>query len=216
MRDLRAELDNDRYQRYPRWSPLERLRLLAQLSELTELETAAVRITQAGVLPLGWLVQARSEPVSLRPASSAAGVLPSLTSQQGLAHAGREAIRALVRGRFQILPRGLVTSALSPVLARSIDRPAKLRLTNLDLAVLLHGTGLRAQAEQLALELLLAVLWEVLPAPTEHPLVEEPRTWVCVCGSERLAGPVVPRGPGLNPLLATSHQGHRFGWSLAA
>ncbi|MGW3232510.1 hypothetical protein [Kitasatospora sp. NPDC001095] len=42
------------------------------------------------------------------------------------------------------------------------------------------------------------------------------RTWACVCGSERLAGPVIPRGPGSSSLPATSQQGHHFGWSLAA
>ncbi|MFD8698777.1 hypothetical protein [Kitasatospora purpeofusca] len=70
--------------------------------------------------------------------------------------------------------------------------------------------------ERLALDLLLLVLWESIPAPQNAPLVEEPRNWSCACGSERLAAPLVPRGPERRPLPAACQQGHRSGWSLAA
>nr|BEK66829.1 hypothetical protein KPHV_40560 [Kitasatospora purpeofusca] len=80
----------------------------------------------------------------------------------------------------------------------------------------LHKGWLQAQAERVALELLLAVLWEAISIPEDPPLVEEPRTWVCVCGSERLAAPLVPRGPDTGPLPTSRQQGCRTALSLAA
>ncbi|MFJ4093410.1 hypothetical protein ACIPYS_17670 [Kitasatospora sp. NPDC089913] len=88
--------------------------------------------------------------------------------------------------------------------------------TGLGFILFLHEGWLQAQAERLGLELLLLVLWDALPVPCYEPLLEEPRAWSCVCGSERLAAPLVPRGPTSRPLPAFCQQGHRSAWSLAA
>ncbi|MFD7738014.1 hypothetical protein [Kitasatospora sp. NPDC059800] len=77
----------------------------------------------------------------------------------------------------------------------------------------------RATLNRIAeLECAYIALTQTAPPPRLRPFDpgHKPRMWACACGSERLAAPVVPRGPSGQPLPITSQQGCRGSLALAA
>ncbi|MDH6123442.1 hypothetical protein [Kitasatospora sp. GP82] len=79
-----------------------------------------------------------------------------------------------------------------------------------------HGPfsgGITRSIEQALANVRYALLLLAIPAVRPRRAVMRPthypRTWACACGSERLAGPVIPRAPQGAPLLTFCPQGRR-------
>lgn len=62
----------------------------------------------------------------------------------------------------------------------------------------------------------LAAGLDVAPQLTPFPPTFVPRRWVSVCGTDRLAGPLVPRGPQAPTLSAVRSSGHGAGLGQGA
>nr|BEK63617.1 hypothetical protein KPHV_08440 [Kitasatospora purpeofusca] len=81
-----------------------------------------------------------------------------------------------------------------------------------------HVRWVHQQALRAAQALLRRTLRKLKSDRPRRPVTTvRPRTWVCVCGTERLAAPVVPRAPQIAPLpIDNSQQGRQTALALAA
>ncbi|MFJ2187743.1 hypothetical protein ACIOJE_07200 [Kitasatospora sp. NPDC087861] len=81
-----------------------------------------------------------------------------------------------------------------------------------------HVRWVHQQALRAARALLRRTLRQLRGTRPRPPVkaAAQPRTWVCVCGTERLAAPVVPRAPQMAPLPTDSQQGRPMAFALAA